>query len=78
MAALPFALTLNRVTNGLTRPFFGGVSDRIGRKILIAFSLEALTVLPDAERARQRAVVHADVGRRVLRLREVFSLFHRR
>src|SRR5580698_7853425 len=32
MAALPFALTLDRVTNGLTRPFFGWVSDRIGRE----------------------------------------------
>ena len=47
MAALPFALTLDRVTNGLTRPFFGWVSDRIGREhtMLIAFSLEAVAVL---------------------------------
>jgi oxalate/formate antiporter len=47
MAALPFALTLDRVTNGLTRPFFGWLSDRIGREntMLIAFSLEALAVL---------------------------------
>jgi len=43
MAALPFALTLDRITNGLTRPFFGWVSDHIGREntMLIAFSLEA-------------------------------------
>jgi OFA family oxalate/formate antiporter-like MFS transporter len=47
MAALPFALTLDRITNGLTRPFFCFVSDRIGREytMLIAFSLEALAVL---------------------------------
>jgi oxalate/formate antiporter len=47
MAALPFALTLDRITNGLTRPFFGWVSDRIGREntMLIAFSLEAAAVL---------------------------------
>ncbi len=47
MAALPFALTLDRITNGLTRPFFGYVSDRIGREqtMLIAFSLEAVAVL---------------------------------
>jgi OFA family oxalate/formate antiporter-like MFS transporter len=46
MAALPFALTLDRVTNGLTRPFFGYVSDRIGREytMVIAFSLEAIAV----------------------------------
>src|SRR5258708_24666133 len=30
-AALPLALTVDRITNGLTRPFFGWVSDRIGR-----------------------------------------------
>jgi OFA family oxalate/formate antiporter-like MFS transporter len=47
MAALPFALTLDRITNGLTRPFFGWMSDRIGREntMLIAFSLEAAAVL---------------------------------
>ena len=32
MAALPLSLTLSRVTNGLTRPFFGWVSDQIGRE----------------------------------------------
>ncbi|HEY2132995.1 MAG TPA: oxalate/formate MFS antiporter [Acetobacteraceae bacterium] len=47
MAALPFALTLDRVTNGLTRPFFGWVSDNIGREatMAIAFGFEALAVL---------------------------------
>jgi MFS family permease len=39
---LPLALSLDRVTNGLTRPFFGWVSDRIGREntMFIAFALE--------------------------------------
>lgn len=43
MAALPLALTIDRVTNGLTRPFFGWVSDRIGRErtMTLAFALEA-------------------------------------
>ncbi len=42
-AALPLALTIDRFTTGLTRPFFGWVSDRIGREntMFIAFSLEA-------------------------------------
>jgi OFA family oxalate/formate antiporter-like MFS transporter len=42
LTALPLALTLDRVTNGLTRPFFGWVSDRIGREntMFIAFALE--------------------------------------
>jgi oxalate/formate antiporter len=47
-AVLPLALSLDRVTNGLTRPFFGWVSDRIGREntMLIAFGLEgtAMTI----------------------------------
>jgi MFS transporter, OFA family, oxalate/formate antiporter len=43
LAALPLALTLDRFTNGLTRPFFGWLSDRIGREntMFLAFSLEA-------------------------------------
>ncbi|HLK82172.1 MAG TPA: oxalate/formate MFS antiporter [Xanthobacteraceae bacterium] len=47
MAALPLSLTLSRVTNGLTRPFFGWVSDRIGREstMALAFSLEALAIV---------------------------------
>ena len=46
MAALPLALTIDRVTNGLTRPLFGWVSDRIGREytMTIAFGLEAVAM----------------------------------
>jgi oxalate/formate antiporter len=46
MGALPLALTLDRITNGLTRPFFGWVSDRIGREktMFIAFGLEAIAM----------------------------------
>ena len=46
MAALPLSLTLSRVTNGLTRPFFGWVSDHIGREatMALAFSLEAVAI----------------------------------
>jgi OFA family oxalate/formate antiporter-like MFS transporter len=42
MAAVPLALTIDRFTNGLTRPFFGLVSDRLGREttMFIAFALE--------------------------------------
>lgn len=45
-AALPFALTFDRITNGLTRPFFGWVSDQIGREntMGIAFALEAVAI----------------------------------
>lgn len=45
-AALPLALTLDRLTNGLTRPFFGWLSDRIGREhtMFIAFMLEGIAM----------------------------------
>jgi MFS family permease len=45
-AALPLALTVDRITNGLTRPFFGWVSDHIGREntMALAFLLEAAAV----------------------------------
>lgn len=47
MAALPLALTIDRFTNGLTRPFFGWLSDRIGREntMFLAFTLEAAAML---------------------------------
>jgi oxalate/formate antiporter len=46
-AALPLALTVDRITNGLTRPFFGWVSDRIGREntMGIAFLFEAVAII---------------------------------
>jgi MFS transporter, OFA family, oxalate/formate antiporter len=46
IAALPLALTVDRITNGLTRPFFGWVSDHIGREntMALAFFLEAAAV----------------------------------
>src|SRR5687768_5486497 len=44
MAALPFALMMNTIVNGISRPTFGWLSDHIGRErvMFIAFSLEAL------------------------------------
>jgi len=47
LPALTFALSLDRILNGLTRPFFGWVSDHIGREntMFIAFGLEALTIM---------------------------------
>src|SRR5687767_14090690 len=47
MAALPFALMMNTIVNGISRPLFGGLSDHIGRELVmfIAFSLEAVGIL---------------------------------
>ena len=46
LPALTFALALDRVMNGVTRPIFGWISDQIGREntMFIAFLLEALAV----------------------------------
>ncbi|HEY6823036.1 MAG TPA: oxalate/formate MFS antiporter [Steroidobacteraceae bacterium] len=47
LPALTFALTLDRILNGLTRPFFGWVSDQIGREqtMFIAFLLEGIGII---------------------------------
>jgi MFS transporter, OFA family, oxalate/formate antiporter len=46
MPALTFAATLDRILNGLTRPFFGWVSDNIGREntMFVAFALEGVGI----------------------------------
>jgi OFA family oxalate/formate antiporter-like MFS transporter len=46
LPALTFAASLDRVLNGLTRPFFGWVSDHIGREntMFIAFFLEGVGI----------------------------------
>ena len=46
LPALTFALSIDRILNGITRPFFGWVSDNIGREntMLIAFGLEAVGI----------------------------------
>jgi MFS transporter, OFA family, oxalate/formate antiporter len=46
LPALTFALSIDRVLNGITRPFFGWVSDQIGREntMFIAFLLEGIGI----------------------------------
>ena len=46
LPALQFALSIDRVLNGLTRPFFGWVSDNIGREntMFIAFLVEGIGI----------------------------------
>jgi OFA family oxalate/formate antiporter-like MFS transporter len=46
LPALIFAQSIDRVLNGLTRPFFGWLSDELGREntMFIAFSLEAVGI----------------------------------
>ncbi len=46
LTALTFAASLDRILNGLTRPFFGWVSDQIGREntMFIAFAIEGVGI----------------------------------
>lgn len=46
LAALPLALTIDRICNGLTRPLFGWISDRWGREntMALAFFAEGIAM----------------------------------
>jgi MFS transporter, OFA family, oxalate/formate antiporter len=77
MAALPLSLTLSRVTNGLTRPFFGWVSDHIGREstMALAFSLECVAILILFAYINQPALFVVLTGLVFFGWGEIFSLF---
>ncbi|HLI14215.1 MAG TPA: oxalate/formate MFS antiporter [Alphaproteobacteria bacterium] len=77
LAALPLSLTLSRATNGLTRPFFGWVSDHIGREntMFIAFALEAAAILMLLVFASNPAIFVVLTGLVFFGWGEIFSLF---
>jgi oxalate/formate antiporter len=77
MAALPLSLTLSRFTNGLTRPFFGWVSDQIGREatMALAFSLECAAILVLFAFIDQPALFVVLTGLVFFGWGEIFSLF---
>lgn len=54
LTALTFALSVNRITNGVSRPFFGWVSDHMGREntMMLAFTLEGAAILLLAQLGR--------------------------
>ncbi len=74
---LPLALSIDRVMNGVTRPFFGWVSDHIGREntMVIAFTLEGVAMtLWLLNRANPVAFVLLS-GLVLFAWGEIFSLF---
>jgi MFS transporter, OFA family, oxalate/formate antiporter len=77
VAALPLSLTLSRVTNGLTRPFFGWISDYIGREatMALAFALEAIAILVLFKFIDQPALFVVLTGVVFFGWGEIFSLF---
>jgi oxalate/formate antiporter len=77
VAALPLSLTISRFTNGLTRPFFGWVSDHIGREatMALAFSLECVAILILFAFIDQPALFVVLTGLVFFGWGEIFSLF---
>jgi OFA family oxalate/formate antiporter-like MFS transporter len=77
LPALTFALSLDRVLNGLTRPFFGWVSDRLGREntMFAAFGLEGLGILLLARYGQQPVAFVALSGLVFFAWGEIYSLF---
>jgi OFA family oxalate/formate antiporter-like MFS transporter len=77
LPALTFAMSLDRVLNGVTRPFFGWVSDHIGREntMFIAFSLEAIGIYVFSRLGRDPLAFVLLTGLVFFAWGEVFSLF---
>jgi OFA family oxalate/formate antiporter-like MFS transporter len=77
MPALTFALAIDRVLNGVTRPFFGWVSDHIGREntMFIAFLLEGLGILVLVWQAANPVAFVVLTGVVFFAWGEIYSLF---
>jgi OFA family oxalate/formate antiporter-like MFS transporter len=77
LAALPFALSLDRILNGITRPFWGWVSDHIGREptMTMAFGLEACAIILLLATASNPLLFVIFTGLTFFGWGEIYSLF---
>ena len=77
MPALTFALAIDRVLNGVTRPFFGWVSDQIGREntMFVAFLLEGIGILVLVREAADPVAFVVLTGVVFFAWGEIYSLF---
>ncbi len=77
MTALVMAITVDRYLNGLTRPFWGWISDHIGREntMFIAFTLEAIAVFALLQLINRPVWFIALSGLCFFAWGEIFSLF---
>jgi OFA family oxalate/formate antiporter-like MFS transporter len=77
LTALLFALSLDRIMNGLTRPLFGWISDHLGREntMFIAFSLEGFAILALITFARNPELFVIFSGLTFFAWGEIYSLF---
>ena len=77
LPALTFALSIDRVLNGVTRPFFGWLSDAIGREttMFIAFGFEGLAILALSEYGHTPGMFVLLTGFVFFAWGEIYSLF---
>ncbi len=77
MTALVMAISVDRYLNGLTRPFWGWVSDHIGREntMFIAFTMEAVAVFALLQLISRPVWFIALSGLCFFAWGEIFSLF---
>src|SRR2546423_4699641 len=77
LPALTFALSIDRVLNGLTRPFFGWVSDNIGREntMFIAFAIEAIGIYALSQMGQSPVAFVILTGLVFFAWGEIYSLF---
>jgi OFA family oxalate/formate antiporter-like MFS transporter len=77
LPALSFALTIDRVLNGVCRPFFGWVSDQIGREntMFVAFMLEGIGIYALLQFAHEPLLFVLLSGLVFFAWGEIYSLF---
>jgi len=77
LPALTFALSLDRVLNGLTRPLFGWISDWFGREntMLVAFLLEGVGILLLSQMGHRPVAFVMLTGLVFFAWGEIYSLF---
>src|SRR5690242_121930 len=77
LSALSLALMLDRILNGLTRPFWGWISDHIGRynTMAIAFALEGMAIIALTQLVHKPMWFVLFTGFTFFAWGEIFSLF---
>ncbi|MDQ6673280.1 MAG: oxalate/formate MFS antiporter [Chloroflexota bacterium] len=77
LPALTFALSLDRIMNGITRPITGWVSDHVGREptMTVMFAIQALTILLLINTAHNPILFVIFSGLAFFSYGEIFSLF---
>jgi OFA family oxalate/formate antiporter-like MFS transporter len=77
LPALTFALSLDRILNGITRPFFGWISDFIGREntMFLAFALEGVGIILLSQFGRDPVAFVVLSGLVFFAWGEIYSLF---